>query len=288
MKNRFLTLSFLTLLAAAAQAAPLGTGFTYQGRLNDGGVPANGLYDFNFKLYDVATGGTLIGPAPGVSTNLVAVRNGLFDVYLDFGVVFNGDRRWLEIMVNTNVAHPLSLLVPRQPLHPAPYAIHALKAGMADMATTASGVAPGAVNSASVVDDSIDAADLNPVLRNSTFWRLGGNAGATPATRFLGTTDNQELVLGADNAPILRLVPDNISPNLIGGHRANVVGNLANGSAVLSGGTTVDPNGVSGSRAVIAGGQGNTNFSAFGFLGGGQGNRIIAANNSVQIGRAHV
>ena len=27
-------------------AAPVGTAFTYQGRLTDGGSPANGLYDF--------------------------------------------------------------------------------------------------------------------------------------------------------------------------------------------------------------------------------------------------
>ena len=41
--------------------AALGSGFTYQGRLNDGGSPANDLYDFEFKLYDDASGGWVIG-----------------------------------------------------------------------------------------------------------------------------------------------------------------------------------------------------------------------------------
>ena len=28
------------------------TGFTYQGKLGDAGAPANGSYDFQFKLFD--------------------------------------------------------------------------------------------------------------------------------------------------------------------------------------------------------------------------------------------
>ena len=36
-----------------------GTAFTYQGQLNDGGSPANGSYDLEFKIYTMPTGGTL-------------------------------------------------------------------------------------------------------------------------------------------------------------------------------------------------------------------------------------
>ena len=32
-------------------AAALGAGFSYQGHLEDNGVPANGSYDFQFRLY---------------------------------------------------------------------------------------------------------------------------------------------------------------------------------------------------------------------------------------------
>jgi hypothetical protein len=35
--------------------AALGTGFTYQGYLTDGGTPANGDYDFSISLYDDET-----------------------------------------------------------------------------------------------------------------------------------------------------------------------------------------------------------------------------------------
>ncbi len=70
------------------------TAFTYQGRLFDGGSPANGLYDLQFTNYDAATDGNALG---GFNTNGVPVSNGLFAVTLDFGAVFDGQMRWLEL-----------------------------------------------------------------------------------------------------------------------------------------------------------------------------------------------
>ena len=37
------------------------TEFTYQGSLKDGAAPANANYDFEFALFDAASGGTQIG-----------------------------------------------------------------------------------------------------------------------------------------------------------------------------------------------------------------------------------
>ena len=51
------------LLASPALAqTPLGTSFTYQGRLVESGTPPNGSYDFRFVLYDAASGGNQVGP----------------------------------------------------------------------------------------------------------------------------------------------------------------------------------------------------------------------------------
>lgn len=84
----------LALSSSLARAhhlqAVLGTGFTSQGRLTDGGAPANGTYDFEFKLYDDPTGGAQIGPT--LTKDDVTVSDGLFTVMLDFGAV-SGDRR---------------------------------------------------------------------------------------------------------------------------------------------------------------------------------------------------
>jgi hypothetical protein len=101
-----------------------GTAFTYQGRLNDGGSPANGSYDLQFALYDAPTNGNTISVP---QTNLaVAVASGLFTTNLDFGAVFTGTSYWLSIGVRTNGnTNAFTLLWPRQPVLPVPYAIFA-------------------------------------------------------------------------------------------------------------------------------------------------------------------
>src|SRR5688572_30607227 len=78
-------------------AAPIGSSFSYQGRLNASGSPAGGSHDFEFGLYDAASGGGQIGTTVSLTTN---VDGGLFSATLDFGAgAFAGDRRWLEIRV---------------------------------------------------------------------------------------------------------------------------------------------------------------------------------------------
>lgn len=116
----------VALLAAVAAAAqtPLGTTFTYQGQLRDGGNAATGSYDFQFALFGVASGGSAIGSA--VDRPGVAVANGLFIVSLDFGAAaFAGDARWLEIRVKPAGAPLYTVLGTRQPLSAAPYALAA-------------------------------------------------------------------------------------------------------------------------------------------------------------------
>src|SRR5712671_2754807 len=55
-------LTVLMLLAATAQSIRAQTGgFTYQGRLADGGTLANGSYDFQFGLTDAVTNGNHVG-----------------------------------------------------------------------------------------------------------------------------------------------------------------------------------------------------------------------------------
>src|SRR5439155_21224007 len=67
----------LVLLALIMPAAVFAqtTSFTYQGRLTDGGTPANNNYDLQFTLWDAASGGTRQPqPAPvTVTRNNVSV-----------------------------------------------------------------------------------------------------------------------------------------------------------------------------------------------------------------------
>jgi len=115
-----------TAIAPASAQAALGTSIPYQGQLTDGSAPANGTYDFQFKLFDDAGAGNPIGSE--VVKEDVAVANGLFAVELDFGPgAFNGEARFLEIGVRPGVStDAFTPLSPRRPLLAVPYALYSL------------------------------------------------------------------------------------------------------------------------------------------------------------------
>jgi hypothetical protein len=103
--------------------APIGSGFTYQGRLVDNNSPANGSYDIQFLLFDAEAVGVQIGTT--VTHSDVAVSQGFFSVELDFGVgAFAGGGRWLQIAVRPGSSTgAYTTLSPRQRLSPAPSAM---------------------------------------------------------------------------------------------------------------------------------------------------------------------
>ena len=127
-----LAVLLMTSSVSAGQLnAGLSTSFTYQGKLMDGGAPANGTYDFQFSLYNALSGGTLVGST--VSLGDVTVTSGLFTVQLDFGNVFNGAALFLQIAVRPGASvGAYTTLTPRQLLSAAPKALYALQAGNAD------------------------------------------------------------------------------------------------------------------------------------------------------------
>jgi hypothetical protein len=120
-----LTLAMNNPLVHSSPKAAAGSGFTYQGYLEDAGSPANDSYDFLFDLYDAEISGTSV-----MSTTVgdVLVEDGIFTVLLDFGEdAFNGDACWLEINVRPwDETGVYTKLADRQPLTPVPYAMLAL------------------------------------------------------------------------------------------------------------------------------------------------------------------
>ncbi len=106
-----------------ADAVPMGTAWTYQGRLMDANDPADGLYDFTFKLYDADVGGNKA--ANDVNVGDLDVIDGYFTVELDFGAgVFDGDGRWLEVGVRPGESTgSFTTLSPRQEVTPMPYSL---------------------------------------------------------------------------------------------------------------------------------------------------------------------
>lgn len=122
-----LLLAALCGLGTDASLAAQSAEFTYQGRLNQNGVPASGIFDLQFGLFAVPSGGV---PVSGVVTHsAVGVSNGLFTVLLNFGsAAFDAGDRWLDIAARPAGSGSFTSLTPRQPVTPVPYALTALRA----------------------------------------------------------------------------------------------------------------------------------------------------------------
>jgi trimeric autotransporter adhesin len=123
-------------------------------------------------------------------------------------------------------------------------------------------------------------------LTAADFWQLEGNAGTSSATNFVGTTDNQALVLKVNGVRALLLEPNTKDqPNLTGGSAQNQIAPLIDGGTIGGGHQNLILPGAD--YAVVAGGQGNavgTNSSQTA-VGGGSGNIVgTSSENSVIAG----
>jgi hypothetical protein len=116
MKKYLFILILITIFATPLFAE---TTITYQGQLQDGGGVVTATPDMEFRLYDSLTGDTQVGPT--LERDEVPVTDGLFQVELDFGNVYDQEL-WLEVTVDGTALEPL------QRIAPAPMALHALNA----------------------------------------------------------------------------------------------------------------------------------------------------------------
>jgi hypothetical protein len=282
-----------------AVASPVSTSFTYQGQLKDGGEPVNDTCNLQFRLYDQATGGAQVGSLINAT---VPISDGLFTVSLDFGsAVFAGDARWLEIAVQCPGDAGFATLSPRQALTAAPYAIYALTAPWSGLAGVPAGFADGVDNNTTYSagtglslagtqfslgttyrlpqscgngqiaewNGSTWACGNDDIGASGSFWSLTGNSSTNPATHFLGTTDGVSLTLAVSGTAALRLVPNEVSPNLIGGYIGNSVAPGVVGATIGGGGSSSEINQVSGDYATISGGYQNTTSAWATTVGGG-------------------
>ncbi|HVF48192.1 MAG TPA: hypothetical protein VNA17_11545, partial [Pyrinomonadaceae bacterium] len=120
-----LAISAVLISLFAVYALAQGTGFTYQGHLKSTGAPASGNHDFQFSLWDAATGGTQVGATLTLSS--VTVTNGAFAATLEFGNQFPGLDRFLEVRVRpTGAGASFTILTPREQIKAVPYAIKSL------------------------------------------------------------------------------------------------------------------------------------------------------------------
>jgi trimeric autotransporter adhesin len=276
-----LSLLLLTLtLSTNALAAPLGSAFSYQGRLLEAGTPATGSYDFRFALYSVELGGAPLGTAH--TNENVAVSNGVFTTAIDFGNnTFDGAAYWLEISTRpgTNTGD-FTVLTPRQRVMPVPYALHALSASAVPSVSwgTLTGVPTGFADG--VDNDTTYSAGAGLSLNANQFSVNFGTSGASEtAARSDHTHDASAVVSGT-------VADARLSANVA----------LLNSSPVFTGTVTSfqdfvgwrlrigSGHSVTASLATIAGGFNNTNESDAAMIGNGSFNRVMLNASGAFIG----
>ena len=114
----------LTMAEPAKGQGPVDSVFSYQGRLTDAGSLADGTYNMRFLLFEAPEGGAALDTYPDEGVVAVDVQDGLFSLPIEFdGALFDGNQRWLEIVVEG------ICLSPRQELTAAPYSLYALSSG---------------------------------------------------------------------------------------------------------------------------------------------------------------
>ncbi len=119
-----------------------------------------------------------------------------------------------------------------------------------------------------------------------SFWGLTGNSGTSPATNYLGTSDNQPLELRVNGQRALRLEPittatHGFTTNLLGGYNGNTITAGASGVTIAGGGKSGWLNWVTDDFGTIGGGLNNQvgdNSGDFlsapaATVGGGSGNK---------------
>jgi hypothetical protein len=122
----------------AAAATTIPTAFSYQGTLRDAsGNLVNGTVNLSLRLYGVVTGGNPLYSEDFANVN---VRSGLFTVIVGDAQplpagVFNTFPLYIGIKVNNDAE-----MLPRQRLHPVPYA---MQSSSAQNAVTADNLNPG-------------------------------------------------------------------------------------------------------------------------------------------------
>lgn len=221
-------------LAFAASADPP-RAIPFQALLKtSAGAPINGAAQpVSLSLYTAATGGATVYS----EAQTVAVSGGLLATTIGNGnpAVYGALPFNVSYFVGVKVGSDPEM-TPRFPLAAVPYANYATS------------VAPAAVNGVS--------------------WTLAGNSGTNPASQFIGTTDNQPVVVKTNGHQAVQFayaentVTQYRSVNVIGGSEVNTV-SAGIGQTIAGGGLdsfsgTDFPNTVTGDFGTIGGGYGNS------------------------------
>lgn len=241
----------------------------FQGRAVEAGIPVQGIVDLTIRLYTTPTGGV---PVSTWTASGVEVLDGYFSVALTglAAVASASPALFLAIEIDSQ-----GELEPRQPVLSSVYALAAADAerlggqdasayGDVHSVTTSAGSGlAGGGTSGDLVLSLLPCPDGSTLQRLGSAWTCGsaagsawsrtGNAGTTPGTDFLGTTDGQPLEVRVGGAVVTRFIPTLSSPSVVMGAQSNALNGTTEG-VFIGGGAA---NSASGRFAVVGGGSSN-------------------------------
>jgi hypothetical protein len=286
MRTGLTRLATRTALAAAlcAPLPLLASSFVYEGRLEDGGIAANGRYDLRLTAFgDAKAAGALAAPMTFAD---VAVVDGRFLIHFELPDA-PLDTAWIETAVREAGTQAFSVIAERSK------AVAIPKVGQCWATTGDTGVNPainflGTIDSQPLVLRTANAQSLRIEPSGVQFSGLPNTANVLAGSRANGVAAGvRGATISGGGLPSGNSDPDYISeaPNFVGDHFGTVGGGFANvaGSdngnpldsslATVSGGWT---NRASGILSAVGGGEGNTAATGYSTVAGGQFNTSAA------------
>ena len=302
----------LDTIDITVEPAELGNAFTYQGRLLDDNIAADGFYDMQFKLFNAPTEGTQLGPTNDADN--FELIDGYFSIRLDFGSdVFNYEGRWLQIAVRPEGnMDPYTTLSPRQRITPSPYTIETvvriqqLEAENDQLQSTVAQLESTLTQLESSVTQLEEL--FAGVTRNAGTIRFSGvnvqivnGAGSTDTTNYVGNLivgyneDNGDVHSGSHNIVVGKWHTYSSYGGLVTAFNNSITApyacvsggqeNTASGeSSSVSGGFL---NYATGWRSSVLGGISNTTEGVLSSIGGGSGNTADGSTSSVSGGEGN-
>lgn len=310
-------MAFAAMTLAASQVPQM---INYQGFITDNdGNALNGTCSIIFKLYDSAEDGNELWS----ETQSVTILNGTLNVLLGsiktvpFSV-FSKPEVYFTMQINNDEE-----MMPRKRLVSVGFAF---RAGIADslnniksneILTGINQLVPEngkiqikAGNNISITDDTTSSQMTISAYGSgnaSDGWLLNGNAGTSPDTHYLGTSDNQPLEIKVNSTRAGRIEPHISSPNIIFGSENNTIesdDDVCGATISGGGGTNVNSRNVivagtfgtigggafnrAGDAAVVSGGVFNKAYGQESFIGGGNSNQTFGYGTVVPGGQSNV
>jgi hypothetical protein len=222
---------FIVLATSLVTLAQAGTILTYQGKLEQSGQPAEGVYDLRFSLYETPVGDSLLAQADPVE-GLTIDSSGLFQVEIDFGPMsFGGGEAWLQVEVAEAGTGSFSVLDPRQLVTPVPKARYAVAVPWEGIQDVPPGLDDGDDDTTYTAGAGVSLSgsefNIDYVAVDERYWARQGNAAM--AGDFLGTSNATPLQFRVNNRPVATILDEidafsgEHAPNWIAGSESNVL-----------------------------------------------------------------